>query len=325
VLPTPVSPRPRLVLVEGVAGTGKTTTATTVHRLLADGGAPTRLLLEGDVAHPADHEQVAVLDRDGWSALLARHGSAAAAPALEPLLEAVPPGLLPPAPGLGRRDDAVLVPYGLLRREHPGLSDALLADVAGRDVYEQPVDVWRALTLHRWRRFVAAAVGSPTTWVLDCCFLQNPLTVLLARHDVPVDEATAHVLAVGELLRPLATCARRWAGSVPSARRSGGTTSSAITPSRRGGGVEVRAAWRGRSASSRSGPRSSTTSSRGCPSCGSASTRRGTRRRRTSASGSSSGTGWRAPLPCGPERSGARARAQGRSRTLTDSRASMRR
>ncbi|WP_018753592.1 hypothetical protein [Paenibacillus sanguinis] len=49
----------RLILVEGLPGSGKTMTAQMIHQLYEETGWPSRLFLEGNGEHPADYEGVA--------------------------------------------------------------------------------------------------------------------------------------------------------------------------------------------------------------------------------------------------------------------------
>jgi hypothetical protein len=58
--------------------------------------------------------------------------------------------------------------------------------------------------LQRWRDFTARAAGEERVYVFECCFLQNPITTLLARHDLPPEAVRAHVLALAEVVAPLA-------------------------------------------------------------------------------------------------------------------------
>lgn len=51
----------RLYLIEGLPGSGKTTTAEALTYLLQEQQTDTRLHIEGDLNHPADYESVAYL------------------------------------------------------------------------------------------------------------------------------------------------------------------------------------------------------------------------------------------------------------------------
>jgi thymidylate kinase len=46
----------KLILVEGLPGSGKSTTATITNEILKDLNIDTKLFLEGNAEHPADYE-----------------------------------------------------------------------------------------------------------------------------------------------------------------------------------------------------------------------------------------------------------------------------
>lgn len=57
----------KLFLIEGLPGSGKTTTAELLKCLLKEKQVDARLHIEGDVYHPADYESVAYLTNDEWT------------------------------------------------------------------------------------------------------------------------------------------------------------------------------------------------------------------------------------------------------------------
>lgn len=179
----------KLVLVEGIAGSGKTTTATFVKRLLDRHDVPSRLFCEGDLDHPADFESVAHFDGPEFEAFLANHAP------YRHLLEqhAVTEGA-----------DHFL-PYRKLRGDYEGVPlDDLVAELARRDVYETPrASTYCRLATARWQHFVAEAHRRQEVTVLETCFLQNPLTVLLGKHNVPVSNALDHIHTIAKVVQPL--------------------------------------------------------------------------------------------------------------------------
>lgn len=181
--------RSRLILIEGVPGSGKTTLARDVRDLLARDGVATRLVLEGDLTHPADFEMVAHYRRANFDALLDRHP--AARRTLQARVEVV--------------GDDCFVPYRLIASQHPqALGDDLLAELAAHDVYETPTPhTYCRLARERWARFVAVARRAPEIVILESCFLQNPLTVLLAKHNLEPEAATRHLRDLAAIVHPL--------------------------------------------------------------------------------------------------------------------------
>jgi hypothetical protein len=178
----------KLIVVEGMPGAGKSTTAGFIKEHLDSLGVPARLYREGDLDHPADFESVARLDRAGYAALLARY---------------------PVQAGILERDvrasgDDRFLPYRKMQIEHgAALPDDLFADLARHDVYELPAADYCRLSAERWAEFAAAAERDDAVTVFECCLIQNPLTVLLAAHDASADFAGAHVRRLAETVRAL--------------------------------------------------------------------------------------------------------------------------
>ncbi|GGC16956.1 hypothetical protein GCM10010972_32820 [Cellulomonas carbonis] len=157
-------------------------------------GARVRTVYEGDPAHPADHESVAWLPAGGLDGLLdgPTDGALDASAVGSALRAAARPA-----------DGGLLVPYGLVARDHGPLPEALAARLRERDVYEQPLDRHVRLRTEQWAGFVADAATSDDVWVLDCCFLQNPLTMTVVHAGAPEEELVAFVGALASLAAPL--------------------------------------------------------------------------------------------------------------------------
>lgn len=186
--PAPPVPAPtRLILVEGSIGTGKSTTARLLARALSDRGTPARAVLEGDLEHPADLESVALLVADELDELLAEH------PGWAGPLRAVTTG----------NAEGLLVAYGVLERDHGPVPERLAARLRARDAYELPLAEHIRTRLARWEGFVAGVCARDEVWVLECCFLQNPLTVTLLRDDAPEDLLVGFVGDLARLAAPL--------------------------------------------------------------------------------------------------------------------------
>jgi len=178
----------KLVIVEGVPGSGKTTTARFVRDWLMERDHPPYLCLEGDLDHPADYESVACLTQEEATRLIARH------PSERELLE---------QRAIVRGDD-VFYGYRKLQDELGGqIPGELFDELARHEIYDLPADKYRRLAAERWESFAANAFTSQYIYIFECCFLQNPLTVLLAKHNLDAQEASRHILSVAESLKNL--------------------------------------------------------------------------------------------------------------------------
>ncbi|MCB8985866.1 MAG: hypothetical protein H6659_18705 [Ardenticatenaceae bacterium] len=181
----------KLILVEGIPGSGKTTTAQFAADWLAARGVATAVFLEGDLGHPADFESVACLDGREYARLKAQFPDHTA------FLEQQ----------VIHQGEDYFFRYRAMQLANPEMSEALLAALAHYEIYELPVEKFQRLLCQRWQQFATAAAAADKTYIFECCFLQNPLTMLLGRHDEPVAAAQAFILQLADIVRPLAP---RW-------------------------------------------------------------------------------------------------------------------
>ncbi len=176
-------------MVEGMIGSGKTTTATWIHRFLTERHVAANLFLEGAVDHPADYEHTAWFGSEDWIQLLSRW-----------------PDYRTPLEAVSRlADGGHLVSYGTGHHFHgETLPDALLEALAARSVYDGiPLDQHHRLLTDRWREFARVHQESSTIMIFECCFLQNPLMKFVVQHDAAPSALVGHLWAIAEALQPL--------------------------------------------------------------------------------------------------------------------------
>ena len=172
----------QLVMVEGLPGSGKTTTAARLHHRLAGRGVEVHHFAEGRTDHPVDLEQAAVLSPGELDRLRCDFPDEA--------------GSL--AQAASRCGDSWLV----LDRERAGWSAALRDRLREHDGYDGAVtpDRHAQVLLERWQRFGRrhAAGSDPGVYLFECVLLQNPVCALMARFDRTPAQVEAHVRALAE-------------------------------------------------------------------------------------------------------------------------------
>jgi len=177
----------KLVVVEGIPGSGKTTTAQFIADWYREHGIIPRLYLEGDWNHPADFESVACLDQAEYAAILARH------PACEALLKQQ----------VVVKGHDYFFSYRKLQQEYgQQLPEVLFTELATYEVYELPLEKYKRVILERWATFLSGQPASNEVFIFECCCLQNPLTTLVGRHNDDIAVATAYVMRLLALLEP---------------------------------------------------------------------------------------------------------------------------
>jgi hypothetical protein len=65
------------------------------------------------------------------------------------------------------------------------------------------MDGYCRLALDRWQDFVRAAKDSDEVALIECVYLQNPLTVMLARHNADPQFARRHIEKLTDIIREL--------------------------------------------------------------------------------------------------------------------------
>lgn len=183
--------QPKLVIIEGLPGSGKSTTAQLVHDILTEKNLKSLLFLEGNLDHPADYDGVAYFSKCDYDELWNTRGEC------RDLLSQY----------TTNRDSSYFVEYRKLLNEHgASIPDGWKNAFVKNDVYELPFDRNRELITARWKQFTASALNGSDIYIFDCCFIQNPVTKGMIKHDAAKEDVTSFIselAAIVEALNPL--------------------------------------------------------------------------------------------------------------------------
>ena len=174
-----------LIMLEGLPGSGKSTTAHRLGEWLAGRGVAAEHWAEGRTDHPVDFEQVAVLTNDDIVRILGELPASADA-----LIRAAE-----------RSGDAWLVRHA----QHPGLPRDLVERLRAHDGYDGTItpELHSQVLTESWRRFGRRGVPMAVQ-VWECVLLQNPVCALLARFDQPEWVLERHVRGLVDAVSDLA-------------------------------------------------------------------------------------------------------------------------
>ncbi|MGD6801437.1 hypothetical protein [Rossellomorea aquimaris] len=177
----------KLILVEGIPGSGKTTACGYIKKQLEDQGNRTKVYLEGDLDHPADYEATAFVSADQLGVLSIKFPELKEKKSFQQYKGT---------------QAGVLIPYNKLSQAGE-LTSECTAELSKYDVYEMPPELYKELILNRWSTFVEKVKAEDFIVVADCCFMQNPLTMLMAKYNESCHSIKKFVSEIEEVIREL--------------------------------------------------------------------------------------------------------------------------
>ncbi|WP_062050405.1 hypothetical protein [Bacillus sp. JCM 19034] len=152
----------KLLIVEGLPGFGKSTTANLLYDILTEKNIEVELFLEGNLDHPADYDGVSCFTKNELDEILLKSGN------LENVFR----------DKVTKKGENYLLPYRKIKNEYGlGFSDELLNLVLKNDIYELPFDKNVELIADKWNDFAEIALKDNKVYIFECCFIQNPLTI----------------------------------------------------------------------------------------------------------------------------------------------------
>lgn len=178
----------QLIIVEGLMGTGKTSTASFIQKYVEQQHIEASVFLEGDLDHPVDFEGVACLNKQEYISLL--HQFAHYLECIQQIVHVQGHNYF----FLYKKAKHIL------KDRFP---DDLYTYIATYDVYELPLARHCELLLQSWRDFSERLASTDEIIILECCFFQNPMCMLLAKNNADQSVITQYILELGDIVQSL--------------------------------------------------------------------------------------------------------------------------
>lgn len=175
----------RLFLVEGLPGSGKSTTAKVLYNTLKSKGINAEIYCEGDCNHPVDFDGVAYFSCEDFETL--KQGNLEKKDILDNVK--VP------------YCDGLLIPYRKVMEELC-LGERLIREIVRNDIYELSLDLHMKLVLSRWSEYVKAKQDY-TVIIFECCFIQNPATVTMIRDNAEKNITIEYINSLAKLVETM--------------------------------------------------------------------------------------------------------------------------
>lgn len=179
----------KLILIEGLPGSGKSTTAQITNDILKESNIDTSLFLEGNAEHPADYEGGSYFSKTEFPQLLDQYNE------VKPIIE---------KHVIERCDGFVLPQYKLKQDiDEAMLPNSFWDEIWKHDIYELPLEKNIELITDKWQRFVKQAMTEKQTYIFECCFIQNPVTVGVIKYGASQEVVMDYVKQLADIIEPL--------------------------------------------------------------------------------------------------------------------------
>ncbi|MBE0696925.1 MAG: hypothetical protein IH586_08370, partial [Anaerolineaceae bacterium] len=180
----------KLILIEGIPGSGKTSAARYTNEWLESNGIKAALYLEGNLDHPADYESVACLNQQMLEQIAARY------PAQWELIQKYST----------KRSGETFIKFQKMRNDlgPETIPDDLFHELGGYEIYNGlSLADFSRVAKDYWAEFTCSAQNEEQIFVFECCFLQNPITNFLGRHNSDLSALSLHLAQTAAVIEPL--------------------------------------------------------------------------------------------------------------------------
>jgi DNA polymerase III delta prime subunit len=178
----------KLIIVEGLPGFGKSTTAKLINEILCENNQEVELFLEGNLNHPADYDGVACFSKMEFERLLSNSGVLK-----DVFLERTI-----------QKGNNFLLPYLKMKNElGVQIPEEVMNIIFKNDIYELPFEQNMELIVQKWEEFAHQAAQTNKTYIFECCFIQNPLTIGMIKHGVKQEESIEYVMKLKKTIEVL--------------------------------------------------------------------------------------------------------------------------
>jgi len=179
----------KLIMVEGIPGSGKTSTAQYVRDWAASKGLTPLLFLEDAPNHPVDLDTLSFFDTEQYHSFTAQFED------YQPIIEKISKK--------GR--NGYFVHY---RRWGEITSKKIPNDLAevlyGHDAHDTlHPEKYYALMVERWQRFGVEPKNNEEVIIFECCFFQNPFTIFIGKHNYDPEMVKSTILELAESVQAL--------------------------------------------------------------------------------------------------------------------------
>ncbi|MTI69187.1 MAG: hypothetical protein FH751_02885 [Firmicutes bacterium] len=178
----------KLILIEGLPSSGKTTTTKMTHKVLNNLDINNKVFYEGDLDHPADYDGVSFFSEVEFYDLLSKYKKE------RKLIEKI---------AIKRQEGYYIEYKKRIKSYNDKFSDDLINSFLKHDVYELTLDRHIDILLKSWERFRYNALNEENVYIFDCAFIQNPVTVTMIRDNAEKKVITEYIKELENIIKPL--------------------------------------------------------------------------------------------------------------------------